>query len=266
MDNNYENEFNDEPMERIEEQLRKETESQKESTSIGQLGVPEEKYEIHDSDVEKDKNKEEIYQHKLEKLDKEDEDKYDFDLPDDFENKRKENEPKEESEEDYTEPKEEIEDNYEEEFEQNPTYESKQSEEQKSITEKIESEISNHEQAKEKQSNSSDKEESKEITDDITSKDTKNKKHMKFENLNPKSLRILFDMTSYIGENQPEDLFNDRIYEQLIKTKKKENMVELISSEDFFDILVEHKVIKEYNDDSKKVNMDEVKDNLKELL
>jgi len=314
IEDNYENEFNDEPMKNLEDQLKEESENQKDEGKADQLGVPEEKFEIHDSDAEKDRDQ--IYQNKLNKLEKEDEDKYDYDIPDDFERKRKESEakeqnsesednytepkeeiednytePKEEIEDNYTEPKEEIEDNYtepqektespqsnkeksdeiednyDEEFEQNPTHEAKHSEENKTETDKINTDKSIQEEVDEKQSNNPNQEELKEVTDDVTSKDTKKKKHMRFEILEPKSLRILYDMTFYLGENQPDDLFNDKIYEQLIKTKKKENMVELISSEDFFDILIEHKIMKEYeNGHPKHKIMEEMKENLMELL
>lgn len=95
----------------------------------------------------------------------------------------------------------------------------------------------------------------------------RNKRRMKFENLDPKSLRVLYDMTFYLGENNPEDLFNERIYEQLIKTKTKENMVELISSDDFFSILKEHKIIKNYKEENpKKIIFEKIKEDLKELL
>jgi hypothetical protein len=101
---------------------------------------------------------------------------------------------------------------------------------------------------------------------DDEGKDKRKKKHMKFDILLPRSIRLLFDMTAYIGENEPEDLFNEYIYEQLIKTRRKQNMVELISADDFFNVLVEHKVIKKYTDSDKVRQLEQVKENIKELL
>jgi hypothetical protein len=95
---------------------------------------------------------------------------------------------------------------------------------------------------------------------------TKKKKHLKFEILSDKALHILYTMTAYIGENEPEDLFNDFIYEQLIKTRKKQNMIELISSEDFFNVLEEHEVIIRPTKSNKLAILEEAKSNIKSLL
>lgn len=96
--------------------------------------------------------------------------------------------------------------------------------------------------------------------------DTKKKKHLKFEVLTDKALSILYTMTAYIGENEPEDLFNDYIYEQLIKTRKKQNMIELISAEDFFTVLEEHEVIAQPSARDSKDRLEKAKDTIKTLL
>ena len=96
--------------------------------------------------------------------------------------------------------------------------------------------------------------------------DTKKKKHLKFEVLTDKALNILYTMTAYIGENEPEDLFNDYIYEQLIKTRKKQNMIELISAEDFFTVLEEHEVIDQPSARDAKDRLESAKESIKPLL
>lgn len=193
IEDNYENEFNEEIKEKEDNQFHNESERLKEPESGDWLGVQDEKFEIHDSDVGKDK--EEIYQNKLEKIEKEDEDKYDFDLPDNFGSKNEENytEPKEEIEENSeihisiqnnsekefeksveksVEKSDEIEDKYDEEFEQNPTHESKHSHSPKSENDEIDSEINIHDKKGHEMSDS-DIEEEKEVIDDVQSKDTK---------------------------------------------------------------------------------------------
>jgi len=73
-------------------------------------------------------------------------------------------------------------------------------------------------------------------------------------------------MASYIGDNEPEDLFNEFIYEQLIKTKKKQNMVELISSEDFFNVLEEHEIIRKPESKVEEKELTQIQENIKEFL
>jgi hypothetical protein len=248
---------------------------------MSNLAPKQDKFELHDSDVEKDKD--DFYEQKLLKIEQEIEDKYDFDIPD-FEPKPKEKQPKpdtvkesshEEIDEQYSHPnpddepskpsmdsihrselkesekEEDIEDYYGEEFEKNGNKSVKQVK-----SEKLEkSEKSEHREPSHKSSENGDHipedEEQKDLTDDATSQLTKKKKkHMNFDILKPKSLRVLYDMTYYLGENQPEDLFNDKIFEQLIKTKKKESMVELIEADDFFSVLLEHSIIKSYEGDA----------------
>lgn len=251
-----------------------------------------------------DKDPEEIYKEKLEELEKKETEKFDFDIPDDFESKSKKSDskkghslnvskPKEVIEEDIPEspqaasskkvsesPKNQksSEEDYQEEFDDNEGTEKVPSKPQIGNN-SVDIENDDGDDNKSREDNQSSEAEkpyehnedanekdSQEDKDDAQDKQSKPKKRIKFEILIPRSLRLLYDMTAYIGDNEPEDLFNEYIYEQLIKTKKQENMVELISSEDFFGVLVEHGLMKEYEDEEKAKEMQKVKENLMELL
>ena len=97
---------------------------------------------------------------------------------------------------------------------------------------------------------------------DDTEDKTNKKKHLRFDQLSDQALYILYTMTIYIGENDPEDLFNDFIYEQLIKTRSNQNMVELITATDFFNVLQEHEVISTPETDEKLKSLQEAKDSI----
>ena len=93
-------------------------------------------------------------------------------------------------------------------------------------------------------------------------KAAKKKKHLRFDQLSDQALYILYTMTIYIGENEPEDLFNDFIYEQLIKTRRNQNMVELIGANDFFNVLEEHEVISKPQTSAKIKELELAKDSI----
>ena len=103
--------------------------------------------------------------------------------------------------------------------------------------------VSNKAQDPDQQSNGPDSPGQTPQNNDTKNKAAKKKKHLRFDQLSDQALYILYTMTIYIGENEPEDLFSDFIYEQLIKTRKNQNMVELITAKDFFNVLLEHEVI-----------------------
>jgi hypothetical protein len=95
---------------------------------------------------------------------------------------------------------------------------------------------------------------------------TKKTKGLKFDLLTGQSLRVIYNMTDYIGENEPEDLFYDFIFEQLIKTRKSQNMLELINADDFFNVLEEHGVMRKATTKEKKEEQEKIKENIKEFL
>ena len=239
----------------------------------------------------------------MEELEKKETEKFDFDIPDDFDSKRSDSKnknsnnaskPKEEIEEDIPESpqaasskkvsnshksQKSSEEDYQEEFDDNegtdkvpskPKIGQKSSNREQDDDSEDRSgkddQSSEPEKPYEHNEDDNEKESQEEREGEAQDKQSKPKKRIKFEILIPRSLRLLYDMTAYIGDNEPEDLFNEHIYEQLIKTKKQENMVELISADDFFGVLIEHGLMKEYEEDEKAKEMEKVKDNLMELL
>jgi len=48
------------------------------------------------------------------------------------------------------------------------------------------------------------------------------------------ALSALYDIAKWAAENDLKELLNEKSYEQLVKTKKKQNNVEIIESSDFF--------------------------------
>jgi hypothetical protein len=237
-------------------------------------------------------------------LEKKETEKFDFDIPDDFDSKSKKSDSKKGHSNNVSKPKEEIEEDipespqaasskkmsnssnnqksseedYQEDFDDNEGADKVPSKPEidKKSRDRENNDDSEDRSARDDQSSEPEKpyehneeaneKDSQEDKDDTQDKQSKPKKRIKFEILIPRSLRLLYDMTAYIGDNEPEDLFNEHIYEQLIKTKKQENMVELISSDDFFGVLVEHGLMKEYEDEEKAKMTEEVKENLMELL
>lgn len=311
-DYGQDNEFEANNFEQAKETVEKDT------TKPVASAPPKDNFAFEEPDSDKDKD--EIYQEKLEKLEQENQNKFEFDIPDDIDNQGDENmpqvslpkeeieeqysEPAEEIEEQYSEPKESIDEKYSEPKEETPK------ESKDDIKDKIEKEPSKEKTSEEdyeddfnnkdnessnngksepdqkSEGNESEPEKPEKVSDKNDSLSSENKdeehkqsdsgdekhdkgkkkKHLKFEILEPKSLRIIYDMTAYIGDAEPEDLFNEYIYEQLIKTKTKENMVELILSEDFFTVLKEHNLIKDYKEPEKVEMLDKTKENLQELL
>lgn len=70
------------------------------------------------------------------------------------------------------------------------------------------------------------------------------KKKFKFENLSAEALSALYDVAKFSQDNDLKDLFAEASYEQLVKTKKKQNVVEIIESDNFFAILQNVGVVK----------------------
>lgn len=232
----------------------------------------------------------------MRQIEKEKEEKLDFDIPEDLDPTPKAKDPspkapsvKEEIDEEYSEPKEEISEKasskhinnqvsksdpkssdggYDEDFADNRNDNGSDDDQNKEGENDYEQDANSQNPSEENQEpEEEEKEEERPVSSGDEGRDkSKRKKHLEFDKLKPKSLRILYDMTAYIGDAEPDDLFYDCIYEQLIKSKHKENMVELIQAEDFFNILQNHKLIKKYKEPAKLKLLDEVKENLKELL
>lgn len=75
-----------------------------------------------------------------------------------------------------------------------------------------------------------------EETDD---KDATKKKKYNFDRLSVEALSVLYSIGKWSQDNDLKDLLDERSYEQPVKTKKKENVVEIIKSDDFFALLNE---------------------------
>lgn len=73
----------------------------------------------------------------------------------------------------------------------------------------------------------------------VNPKDNKEKKKMKFELLTPEALSIFYNIAKFAQEHDLKDLFSEYSYEQVVKTKTKENVVEIIDSEHFISLLEE---------------------------
>ena len=71
------------------------------------------------------------------------------------------------------------------------------------------------------------------------------KKRFDFTQLDQESLSYLYDLAKLEQDYDLKDLFKEHSYEQPIKTKNNENVVEIIESSDFFSLLEETGVISE---------------------
>lgn len=65
------------------------------------------------------------------------------------------------------------------------------------------------------------------------------RKAMNFEKIGDRSVCVIFLLTEYLLRNNMSlfTLYDGKIYDQLVKTKTKESVVEIIQSQDFFDII-----------------------------
>jgi len=67
-------------------------------------------------------------------------------------------------------------------------------------------------------------------------KKTKRKIQLNFDKLEEKGLKILRKLARFLLERymHPREFFGPAIYKQLVKTKKRENNVEIIQTKDFY--------------------------------
>jgi hypothetical protein len=65
------------------------------------------------------------------------------------------------------------------------------------------------------------------------------RKAMNFEKIGDRSICVIFLLTEYLLRNNMSlfTLYDGKIYDQLVKTKTKESVVEIIQSQDFFNII-----------------------------
>jgi hypothetical protein len=80
----------------------------------------------------------------------------------------------------------------------------------------------------------------------ITEQEPKKRKHLRFENLDNKSMRIMNRFTQYIIENKVtvNVFLGDAVYTKMIKTKKTLRKDDLVLAENFYRILKEHGIRK----------------------
>ncbi len=70
---------------------------------------------------------------------------------------------------------------------------------------------------------------------------------MKFDILNDEAWSILYDIAKFSQENDLKELLSEFTYNQIVKTKKKQNEVQIIDSGNFFEILKELGLIQNLN-------------------
>lgn len=87
---------------------------------------------------------------------------------------------------------------------------------------------------------SPDSQERENANGDLESSNDKNKrKGLNFSKIGDRSVCVIFLLTEYLLRNNMSlfTLYDGKIYDQLVKTKTKESVVEIITSDDFFNIL-----------------------------
>ena len=62
----------------------------------------------------------------------------------------------------------------------------------------------------------------------------KKKNKMNFDKLSDAALSVIYEISQYAQDNDLMSIFKEHSYEQVVKTKKKENTIEIIKADDFF--------------------------------
>ena len=111
--------------------------------------------------------------------------------------------------------------------------------------------------------------------DNDNSDDKNKRKGLNFSKVGDRSICVIFLLTEYLLRNNMSlfTLYDGKIYDQLVKTKTKESVVEIISSDEFFGMITSGIVSEDYlnlTDDTKVIEGEEkhstVKEDLESLL
>ena len=105
---------------------------------------------------------------------------------------------------------------------------------------------------------------SRQLSDETPS--ASNKLKVDISNLHPISVKILYELTKFITSNPSSNIFAEHVFPQPIQVRNQQKEVFLINSEDFFETLEIYGIITNPINKYHKLQLEQCKDELEELL